>query len=91
MQLQLVFTSAHQFYQLRCSTLNCTAQQAATKITSSITSITITITTHLQQVLKTLWTIQTPLRALDNVLQCNKLANFYWEVAEARRDPVWRQ
>ena len=90
-QLQLVFTSARPFYPPHYSTPNCTAQQAATKITSSITSITTIIITRLQQVRKTLWTIQTLLRASGNVLQCNKLANFYWEVAEARRVPVWRQ
>lgn len=90
-QLQLVFTSARPFYPPHYSTPNCTAQQAATKITSSITSITTIIITHPQQAHKTLWTIQTLLRASGNVLQCNKLANFYWEVAEARRVPVWRQ
>jgi len=88
---QLVFTSARPFYPPHCSTPNCTAQQAATKITSSIISITTIIITLPQQVHKTLWTIQTLLRASGNVLQCNKLANFYWEVAEARRVPVWRQ
>ena len=90
-QLQLVFTSARPFYPPHYSTPNCTAQQAATKITSSITSITTIIITLPQQVHKTLWTIQTLFRASGNVLQCNKLANFYWEVAEARRVPVWRQ
>jgi hypothetical protein len=90
-RLQLVFTSAHQFYLHHCCTLNYTAQQAATKITSSITFIITIITTRLQPVLKILWTIQTLLRASDNVLQCSKLANFYWEVAEARRDRVWLQ
>lgn len=90
-QLQLVFTSARPFYPPHYSTPNCTVQQAATKITSSITSITTIIITHPQQVHKTLWTTQTLLRASGNVLQCNKLANFYWEVAEVRRDPVWRQ
>jgi hypothetical protein len=89
-QLLLAFTSALQSYPRRYSTHNCTARRAVTRITNFTTCITIITTTQLPQAVKTLWITQTLVRVLDNVRQCSKLANCYWEVERPPQAPVWR-